>query len=427
MRKFDGLLWMLGAAQTLGAAPLLWRAKKRWHCGFDSARFFGPSLQAPRGVRVVMVGLGFAESRWALELGRQIHIARPDVEMVWAIFDADSITGAGTGAGVLPMGQKMVPPPFDYAPAVSFWLRRVRPDAVVFLEKFQYANFARVAHNRGVRVAAVAARLRDHRSGRYKWGDFYARWLLSAFDFIGLRSAQEKAHLGNLSDAPNVRVTGSLKFWPKLPEIEAGKLEDLQAWLSLAQNRPVFAAGSTQPGDENWVLEAFAPLREEFGAVLLLAPRHAERGDEVEALCQVRGWKVARRSRGQEIENADVLLLDTIGELTHAYGAARGAFVGGTIVGTGHNVLEPVAHGIPVFFGPKRGTFAVEQEMCEAASVGFRVQTPAELESGWRRAVEDENWRSEVALNAAQLNAHGARAWQETVAALLELLEETRR
>jgi 3-deoxy-D-manno-octulosonic-acid transferase len=137
-----------------------------------------------------------------------------------------------------------------------------------------------------------------------------------------------------------------------------------------------------------------------------------------------RGWKVARRSQlDVPASEADVLLLDTLGELTHAYGAARAAFVGGTITGTGHNVLEPIAHGIPVFFGPKRGTFGAEQEMCEAAGVGFRVQTPDELTRGWEQAITDEEWRSEIKRKAQELNKQGASVWDATVKGILELVE----
>lgn len=426
--KLDALLWAINALQTLFALPILarkWKRSHRFKTDFALSRFFGPSLEAPRGVRLVMVGMGFAESRWALALGRQIRALRPDVEIVWAIFDANAVRSAGA----LPAGQILVLPPFDYAPAVRRWLRRVAPDTVVFLEKFLYANFARTAHNQNIRVGAITARLRDHRGGRYRLGAFYNRWLLEAFDLIGLRSAQESAHLGDLADVPNVRVTGSLKFPPRHSPLSPQRAQELQNWLQDAENRPLFCAGSTREGDEAWILAAFLPLWKR-GARLLLAPRKIERAPEIEALCHEAGLKTARRSQPSEKTTAqsapDVWILDTIGELSTAYGAATATFIGGTLVHTGQNVLEPLVYGLPVFFGPKRGTFGAEQDLVIEKQVGFRVHSPAELEQGWTRALDDLSWRAQVRERALQLAGEGEVAWQTTLDAVLELLPPAR-
>jgi 3-deoxy-D-manno-octulosonic-acid transferase len=309
---------------------------------------------------------------------------------------------------------------------VHQWIDATQPDIVVFIERFQFPVFARALHNRGVKVATVAARSRQHKGGRYRFGAGYARWFLGTFDLLCFRSLQEQHNLGQVPVSTRVAVTGSLKFWPELPKMQASQAHNLEKWLSLAGNRPIVAAGSTQPGDEDWVLDAFAPLRDELKAVLMLAPRHVTRGDEVEKLIVKRSWKVTRRSKPTEnAESADVLLLDSLGELAHAYGSSQAAFVGGTISGTGHNILEPVAHGIPVFYGPKRGTFGAEQEMCEAAGVGFRVETSVQLSDGWRKMLLDAQTRAEIAGRARDFNAQGALAWERTVAALSEIVEET--
>ncbi|HEX8464712.1 MAG TPA: glycosyltransferase N-terminal domain-containing protein, partial [Abditibacterium sp.] len=372
----DPLFSLLNAAQTIAAPVLLLKKWRRFRARGDKfewdLRRWNPEFAADddqNRPHLVIVAMGFAETRLAARLTAMIQEKRPDIRVTWSIRNLE----AAHLGGAIPSNQAVAPFPFDYFVPVDRWISQVQPDAVVFIERFQFPIFARALHNRGVQVAAVAARSRSHRGGRYRVGAFYAHWFLSAFDLLCFRSDEERENLGSIPAKVQTRVTGSLKFWPQLPPIEPQRAQSLNLWLQLARNRPILAAGSTQPGDEAWVFEAFSPLREEFGAVLLLAPRHVERADEVEALAQSRDWKVARRSRfEQPTENPDVLLLDSLGELTHAYGASLAAFVGGTIRGTGHNVLEPIAHGVPVFFGTKRGTFGAEQELCEAAGAGFR-------------------------------------------------------
>ncbi|PQV65384.1 3-deoxy-D-manno-octulosonic-acid transferase [Abditibacterium utsteinense] len=433
--RFDILFVLQNAAQTLAAPILLFKKWRRFRARgdafeWDLARWRAPQkMKETQAPHLILVAMGFAEARLAARLTARLQAERPELRITWAI---RNLVAAREGHA-LPLNQSVVPLPFDFFCPVGSWIESVKPDTVVFIERFQFAVLARALHNRGKKVGVVAARTRDHRGGRYKVGAFYGRWLLGAFDLMCFRSPAELEKLGAIPSSLDARVTGSLKFWPQLPAIDFEQLNSLKSWLHSAQNRPLLAAGSTQPGDEAWVFEAFAPLREKYGARLLIAPRHTSRADEVEKLCQARGWKVSRRSqfqgnpqkmKGNEESNGefDVLLLDTLGELTHAYGAALSAFVGGTISGTGHNVLEPIAHGIAVFFGPKRGTFAAEQEMCETAGVGFRVQTPAELTQGWDKILREESWRVEMAAKARQLNELGEAAWNKTVQALLETL-----
>ncbi len=436
--KIDPLYWLLGALQTLAAPVLLAKKWRRFRARgdafeWDLARWKGDfaaenSGAEARGPHLVLVAMGFAETRLAARLTEQLRAEMPGLRVTWSIRNLN----AAQQGGAIPETQSTVPFPFDYFAPVSRWIDAAAPDAVVFIERFQFPVLARALHNRGVKVAVVAARSRAHRGGRYRVGGFYARWLLGAFDLLCFRSAEQAENLGEVPASTRICVTGSLKFWPQLPPLAAQRARDLRAWLGGAGARPLVAAGSTQPGDEAWILEAFAPLRDKFGATLLLAPRHVERCDEVEILIAARGWTLARRSHFAGAETAatqenssfpDVLLLDTLGDLTHAYGAARAAFVGGTIAGTGHNVLEPVAHGIAVFFGPKRGTFAAEQEMCEAAGVGFRVQTPEELSRGWENALQNGAWRAEVAARARDLNRVGEAAWRSSVEAIVALLK----
>ena len=129
-----------------------------------------------------------------------------------------------------------------------------------------------------------------------------------------------------------------------------------------ATGRPIIVAGSTHEGEEEIVLDAVVRLSGRGERPLwILAPRHPERFDAIAALLGRRGLSFARRSgladtptgRGRWPADADLLLLDTIGELSGCYGAARVCFVGGSLVPIGgHNLLEPARGGTPILVGP---------------------------------------------------------------------------
>ncbi|HEX3391869.1 MAG TPA: glycosyltransferase, partial [Solirubrobacteraceae bacterium] len=119
--------------------------------------------------------------------------------------------------------------------------------------------------------------------------------------------------------------------------------------------RPVWTAGSTHEGEEDLVLDAHAALeRAVRGALLVLVPRHPQRFEGVAALLERRGLDFDRRGRSETVRpEAQVLLLDTMGELMAFYAASDAAFVGGSLVPVGgHNLLEPAALGVPVITGP---------------------------------------------------------------------------
>jgi 3-deoxy-D-manno-octulosonic-acid transferase len=116
-------------------------------------------------------------------------------------------------------------------------------------------------------------------------------------------------------------------------------------------------AGSTHPGEEQAALNAHEQLLRSGGpALLIVAPRHPQRFDEVEALLRKRAVRYLRRSAAQDPDSSiDVLLLDTMGELADAYAASDLAFVGGSLVPIGgHNLLEPIALGVATLTGPSQ-------------------------------------------------------------------------
>jgi len=126
-------------------------------------------------------------------------------------------------------------------------------------------------------------------------------------------------------------------------------------------------------------------LREEFSNLgLILAPRSQQRFKEVFSLAMQRGWQTARRSQldGKNSRGVqpDVLVLDTIGELSRFYSLGNFAFVGGSLVAFGgHNPLEAAQRGLPVVFGPHMENFKEIAAILTGSGGGFQISTEAEL------------------------------------------------
>jgi 3-deoxy-D-manno-octulosonic-acid transferase len=140
------------------------------------------------------------------------------------------------------------------------------------------------------------------------------------------------------------------------------------------------------------------------GLRLVLAPRHIERVDEIEQLAQRYGLTLARRTQIESSAASDVILLDTVGELSALYAAGDVAFVGGSLIERGgHNVLEPVLRGVPVVFGPHVANFRGAAAFAEESGAGRMVHDAPELSNAVRGWLQDDIARRSATENARLL------------------------
>jgi hypothetical protein len=213
--------------------------------------------------------------------------------------------------------------------------------------------------------------------------------------------------------ADHISVTGSLKF-DSLEPASAGQARSrdrVLRYFRFTPARPVWVAGSTMKGEEAIVLRVFRRLKaSQPTAVLVLAPRHPERFDDVVAMAQQEGFRTVRRSELpiDAEPRADVVVLDTIGELAAVYQVGTLVFVGGSLVPTGgHNILEPAVFGRPVVFGPHaqlRGDrFGLRGRGCRRAG-------------GVGGAFETTCWRSWPTRCARRVSAPPPAPWSRPIA-----------
>lgn len=301
--------------------------------------------------------------------------------------------------------------PVDALHAVDRVFRRVRPRALIVVETELWPGLFRAAARVGAPIAVVSGRLSARTVERARLaGPLFAAALAHVAVF-GMQTAADAERIVALgAPAERVHVTGSLKA--------ARQAAPAPPPLHGLEPRRVLVAASTQPGEEEFVLQAFATLRRVYrDALLVLAPRRPERFDAVAELLTASGLGWVRRTTLAAAVPADVavLLLDTVGELTRFFPAAAAVFVGGTVAPLGgHNVLEPAAAGRPVAFGPHLDNVRAAAEALCAAEAGRIVRTPGEL----------AEWFDPLLARREAADAAGARA-RAVALARAESLERT--
>ncbi len=248
--------------------------------------------------------------------------------------------------------------PYDLPWCLRAALRSYRPALLIVMESEIWPNLLHECAEQGIPVVMASARMSER--SRARWARFSAL-LHPAFESGLTVAAQSDADARRFESlgvaSARLRICGNLKF--DRVAAPAVRLNGQALRARYAPHRPLWVAGSTHAGEELAALAAHKALRAAQGdALLVIAPRHRPRFDDVARLLEQQGEAWLRFSA---VGSADatassglsVLLLDTLGELENFYAAADLAFVGGSLVPVGgHNLLEPAALGVATLTGP---------------------------------------------------------------------------
>jgi 3-deoxy-D-manno-octulosonic-acid transferase len=275
----------------------------------------------------------------------------------------------------------------------------------------------------------VNGRISSRSYPRYRLARGFFRRVLADVDRFCMQSDESARRIVDIgADPARTVVTGSLKFDSlEAPEAVAGRgAGRVLRYFRVPASRPVFIAASTLKGEEGPVLAAFAALRRGHpSALLIIAPRKTERFAEAEALAREEGYRVVRRTElAVDAEpRADVVVLDTIGELAHVVQVGTIVFVGGSLTDHGvHNILEPAVHGKPIVFGPHMQNFAEIAATFLQHQAAVQVQSGAELTEVVVRLAGDPVERARLGAAARALVEANRGAQPRTLEAIAEIL-----
>ena len=319
--------------------------------------------------------------------------------------------------------------PFDWTFIVRRTLRLVRPRLFIMMETEIWPNLLRECRRRGVKTVMINGRISSRSYPRYRIIRRFFRRVLSDVDRFCVQSEESARRLVDLgADAALVTVTGSLKFDSlELPAVSHGKpRERVLRFFRLAPNRTVLVAGSTMKGEETAVLRAFARIKAMMPAALaILAPRQPERFAEVERIARDAGFVTVRRSELpiDADPRADVVVLDSIGELAQVYQLGTVVFVGGSLADHGgHNILEPAILGKPIVFGPHMQNFKEIADAFIANDAAIQVRSAQELDEVLLALVTDPVRRASLGAAARALVEANRGAKTKTLEVIADLL-----
>jgi 3-deoxy-D-manno-octulosonic-acid transferase len=320
--------------------------------------------------------------------------------------------------------------PLDWGFTVRRTLDVVRPRLFVMMETEIWPMLLRECRERGVATMLVNGRISKRSFARYALVRRFFRRVLDDVERFCMQSEEAARRIVALgADPARVVVTGSLKFdsldWPGVGP--HGQSRDrLLRYFRVSPGRPVVIAASTLRGEDQAALEAFRRVQARWpDALLIVAPRHPERFEEVTRLAAEEGFRVVRRTSlpVDQSPDADVVVLDTIGELARLYQIASVVFVGGSLVDAGgHNILEPAMFGKAIVFGPHMHNFAEISAEFLRGSAAVQVSSTRELGECLVDLVGDGVRRASLGAAARAIVEGNRGAKARTMAVITALL-----
>ena len=251
--------------------------------------------------------------------------------------------------------------PIDFWWAVRTALKVIAPHTLIIFEVEIWPNLIRQAAKRGIKVCLVNGRMSDNSSQGYaKWGCFF-KPIFACFRAICVQTEEDAKRVERVTgNRDRIHVCDTMKF-DQVPDVGAADVTTVLDEAFGKGQRLTFVVGSTHPGEEELVADAFIALKPKYPQLkMVLVPRHCERAGEVSQLLTAKGltWKLLKNQE-TPVSNVDVLLVNTTGELMNYYGAADIAYVGKSMAGQegGHNIIEPAIFGKAIIHGPLMENF----------------------------------------------------------------------
>ena len=374
-------------------------------------------------------------------------IARPDGPLVWVhaasvgetlsampviqeivgrdisvLLTTGTVTSAKIASDQLPDGAFHQYVPLDVEPYVRRFLDTWKPDLAMFVESEIWPLTLSELGERSVPVVTVNGRMSPRSANHWKRIKRFSDQVFSNIDLCLAQSEHDAAMFAQLG-VVRARATGNLKFDRDPPPCDQAALESLRESVG---DRRVWIAASTHPGEEDLALSAHQfVLARNSRSLLIIAPRHPERGTEIADAAREKGYSIAVRSRGEiPDEKTQVYVADTIGDLGLLYRLSELAFVGGSFADRGgQNPVEPAQLGIPVIHGPRVRNFKSIYKDLNDAGGAVRCRSEGEFGAGVADLLFDNDKREILAGNARGYVGSQRGALKRTIKALTPFLE----
>lgn len=380
-----------------------------------------PFSRRPLWIHAVSVG----EVMAAVPLIREIKRRYPDLPI---LVSTVTETGNLTAHRNLKNVDQVIFFPFDYSFIVRRVIARVRPRAFIALETEIWPNFLRELRRQHISSMIVSGRISSRSFKNYYFFRFFFKRVLETVACFCMQTQRDAERIISMGAAPDRVVTaGNVKFDHQVPPISDEEHRKICRDLHLHERQTVFIAGSTHRGEEEIVVEVFKAVKQKFpDMVLIIAPRHPERFDEVASLLRQTGLPWVRKTMLAASSNNpahDIILLDTIGELAKVYSLGTVIFIGGSLVPVGgHNVLEPAVFKKPVLFGGFMSNFSEIAKILKRRSAARQVHDRDEFIRQMLALLDDSGLRERIGKAAFEVIEENTGAVNKSVDQLDRLL-----
>lgn len=390
-------LFLLGAATLVAAPAILFKylffgkyrgiLLKRLGLSFDI-----PNVLDSKPVFWVH-GVSLGEIRAASCFVDALQKDHPDHQIILSALTGTGYQAATKISGVIPY---LLPSDLW----TSFVMKRIDPKCLFLIEGDIWPNMVMSAR----RVLVVNGKISKNTFFWLKWFPIAKRYLVNPIHFWAVQSEIYRDRLLKLGVfEEKVVVTGDIKGAmrpnPTLPFSKKGLL-----------------LASTHHGEEELLLRALLP----FDQMILLAPRHPERFDEVEQLLRKMGLLFTRSSDPKNIDHVQVLLIDEMGVLPKYYSSADCTIVGGSFIPKvgGHNLLEPILYGSVPLFGPWTEKQEHQKSLLQEHGVGFCLKID-EIKEGVVEILYEQDRLQNQKEKMVEIHAHMQRPLQATLECLV--------
>jgi 3-deoxy-D-manno-octulosonic-acid transferase len=313
--------------------------------------------------------------------------------------------------------------PLDVGKFVCNFLDHWRPNLAVFTESELWPCLIATAHAKKVPLILINARISRKSFSKWKWLKGLVSSILSKFDIILCQDENTAKFIRKLSKSKiDPKVVGSLKeSAPPLPFSE----EDRSVISNQIGSRPIWLAASTHEREELMMAEAHEYARRFSRRLLLIiVPRHPNRGKKICSDLRNLGWQVSLRSDGEKINNyTEIYIADTFGEMGLWYRISSISFLGGSMTEVGgHNPFEPATLGSAILHGPHVWSAAEAYEELGKVKASLQVKNPEELSQAIVDLLNPDT-NASMAKSAWDLSSKEAEASSQALKEIFKVLD----